>query len=198
MGYKQMIYYDIQIGNTEEMKNYLEVALNLADECNYHKEMGILLRLKGLNMIMQGNFPEAERLLKESISTFTVTQNVQHRYALNIAGAYNYLGRSAGARGSSGGTGPVQKGPGICQRDRKPTAAGWCSPVMPGGLLQYGPLSGKPESISCRLMNCFPGMYSTGAIPLWNRIWPCSPCRTTRKRSHPLPGRCPAQTGQYE
>lgn len=92
MGYKQMIYYDIQIGNTEEMKNYLEVALNLADECNYHKEMGILLRLKGLNMIMQGNFPEAERLLKESISTFTVTQNVKHRYALNIAGAYNYLG----------------------------------------------------------------------------------------------------------
>ena len=92
MGYKQMIYYDIQIGNTEEMRNYLEVALNLADECNYHKEMGILLRLKGLNMIMQGNFPEAERLLKESISTFMVTQNVQHRYALNIAGAYNYLG----------------------------------------------------------------------------------------------------------
>ena len=81
MGYKQMIYYDIQIGNTEEMKNYLEVALNLADECNYHKEMGILLRLKGLNMIMQGNFPEAERLLRESISTFMVTQNVQRRYA---------------------------------------------------------------------------------------------------------------------
>ena len=92
MGYKQMIYYDIQIGNTEEMKNYLEIALNLADECNYHKEMGILLRLKGLNMIMQGNFEEAERLLKESISTFMVTQNVKRRYALNIAGAYNYLG----------------------------------------------------------------------------------------------------------
>lgn len=92
MGYKQMIYYDIQIGNTEEMKNYLEIALNLADECNYHKEMGILLRLKGLNMIMQGNFEEAERLLKESISTFMVTQNVKRRYALNIAGSYNYLG----------------------------------------------------------------------------------------------------------
>ena len=43
--------------------------------------MGILLRLKGLNMIMQGNFPEAERLLRESISTFMVTQNVQRRYA---------------------------------------------------------------------------------------------------------------------
>ena len=92
MGYKQMIYYDIQIGNTEEMKNYLELALNVADECNYHKEMGILLRLKGLNMIMQGDFKEAERLLRESISTFMVTQSVQRRYALNIAGAYNYLG----------------------------------------------------------------------------------------------------------
>jgi pentatricopeptide repeat protein len=92
MGYKQMIYYDIQIGNTEEMKNYLELALNVADECNYHKEMGILLRLKGLNMIMQGDFKEAERLLRESISTLMVTQSVQRRYALNIAGAYNYLG----------------------------------------------------------------------------------------------------------
>ena len=76
----------------EEMKNYLELALNVADECNYHKEMGILLRLKGLNMIMQGDFKEAERLLRESISTFMVTQSVQRRYALNIAGAYNYLG----------------------------------------------------------------------------------------------------------
>ena len=92
MGYKQMIYYDIQIGNTEEMRNYLEIALDLAVECNYHKEVGILLRLKGLNMIMQGDFVEAERLLNESISTFMVTQTVARRYALNIAAAYNYIG----------------------------------------------------------------------------------------------------------
>ena len=76
MGYKQMIYYDIQTGNTNEMKNYLEIALDLAVECNYHKEVGILLRLKGLNMIMQGDFEEAERLLNESIATFMVTQTV--------------------------------------------------------------------------------------------------------------------------
>lgn len=92
MGYKQMIYYDIQIGNAEEMKNYLEIALDLAVECNYHKEVGILLRLKGLNMIMQGDFAEAERLLNESIATFMVTQTVARRYALNIAAAYNYIG----------------------------------------------------------------------------------------------------------
>ena len=55
-GYKQMIYYghpDWQYGRDAELS---ELALNVADECNYHKEMGILLRLKGLNMIMQGNF----------------------------------------------------------------------------------------------------------------------------------------------
>lgn len=92
MGYKQMIYYDIQTDNVEEMKNYIEVALDLAVECNYHKEVGILLRLKGLNMIMQGNFTEAERLLNESVATFMVTQSVARRYALNIAAAYNYLG----------------------------------------------------------------------------------------------------------
>lgn len=99
MGYKQMIYYDIQTGNTNEMKNYLEIALDLAVECNYHKEVGILLRLKGLNMIMQGDFEEAERLLNESIATFMVTQTVARRYALNIAAAYNYIGEIRRGRG---------------------------------------------------------------------------------------------------
>lgn len=91
-GYKQMVYYDIQTGNAVEMRRYLEMALDLAVECNYHKEVGILLRLKGLNMIMQGDFVEAERLLNESIATFMVTQTVARRYALNIAAANNYIG----------------------------------------------------------------------------------------------------------
>lgn len=94
-----MIYYDIQTGNANEMKNYLEIALDLAVECNYHKEVGILLRLKGLNMIMQGDFEEAERLLNESIATFMVTQTVARRYALNIAAAYNYIGEIRRGRG---------------------------------------------------------------------------------------------------
>lgn len=182
MGYKQMIYYDIQIGNTEEMKNYLEVALNLADECNYHKEMGILLRLKGLNMIMQGNFPEAERLLRESISTFMVTQNVQRRYALNIAGAYNYLGE-------------IRRGEGKFQealdyydkaleyaKIRKPTAPGWSFPAMRGSPATIWVSSPGPGSIFSRPMSCSPGMCSIGAIPLWNPIWPCCPCGKERRR----------------
>ena len=140
----------------EEMKNYLEVALNLADECNYHKEMGILLRLKGLNMIMQGNFPEAERLLRESISTFMVTQNVQRRYALNIAGAYNYLGE-------------IRRGEGKFQealdyydkaleyaKIRKPTAPGWSFPAMRGSPATIWVSSPGPGSIFSRPMSCSP------------------------------------------
>lgn len=99
LGYKQMIYYHIQTGKAEEMTLYIERALDLAAECNYHKEIGILLRLKGLNMIMRGQFDEAEKLLHDSINTFMVTANVARRYSLNIAAAYNYLGEIHRSRG---------------------------------------------------------------------------------------------------
>lgn len=91
-GYKQMIYYLIQTNNAEMMMKYIELALELAVECNYHKEIGIILRLKGLYYIMTGNNEEAERLLTESINTFHITKQVADKYSLNIAGAYNYIG----------------------------------------------------------------------------------------------------------
>lgn len=91
-GYKQMIYYCIQTNDTETMVNYIDLALNLAVECNYHKEIGILLRLKGLYNIMCGKYDEAEKLLNESINIFNVTKQVADKYALNIAAAYNYIG----------------------------------------------------------------------------------------------------------
>lgn len=91
-GYKQMIYYCIQTNNTELMIKYVELALDLAVECNYHKEIGIILKLKGLYMIMCGEYEQAEKLLNESINTFNVTNQVADKYSLNIAAAYNYIG----------------------------------------------------------------------------------------------------------
>ncbi|MBU5485436.1 AAA family ATPase [Clostridium sp. MSJ-11] len=91
-GYKQMIYFCIQTNNTELMIKYVSSALNLAVECNYHKEIGILLRLKGLYNIMCGEYEEAEKLLNESINIFNVTKQVADKYSLNIAAAYNYIG----------------------------------------------------------------------------------------------------------
>lgn len=91
-GYKQMILYHLQINNPKEMSKYVELALDLAVKCNYHKEIGILLRLKGLYNMMTGNYYLAEKLLTESINTFVITEDVAKRYATNIAAAYNYIG----------------------------------------------------------------------------------------------------------
>lgn len=98
-GYKQMIYYLIQTNNPDMMMKYIELALELAVECNYHKEIGIILRLKGLYYIMTGNNEEAERLLNESINTFHITKQVADKYSLNIAGAYNYIGEIRHSQG---------------------------------------------------------------------------------------------------
>lgn len=99
-GYKQMIFYNIQTNNAKSMIEYIELALDLAVICNYHKEIGILLRLKGLYNIMVGNYFIAENLLKESINIFNVTEEVANRYSINIAAAYNYIGELRLANGN--------------------------------------------------------------------------------------------------
>lgn len=98
-GYKQMIFYNIQTNNSSDMQEYIELALDLAVKCNYHKEIGIILRLKGLYNIMVGNYFLAEKLLKESINIFNVTEEVANRYSINIAAAYNYIGEIRFATG---------------------------------------------------------------------------------------------------
>ena len=69
-GYKQMIFYYIQTYKKDLMIKYIELGIDLALELNYHKEVGILLRLKGLYKIMCCEYEEAEKLLNESINTF--------------------------------------------------------------------------------------------------------------------------------
>lgn len=91
-GYKQLILYHLQVNHPKEMAEYIELALDLAVKCNYHKEIGILLRLKGLCNMMMGNYYLAEKFLSESINTLAVTENVARLYAANIAASYNYIG----------------------------------------------------------------------------------------------------------
>ncbi len=98
-GYKQMIIYLIQTNNSKNMFDYVQQALDLAVKCNYHKEIGILLRLKGLYYMMIGSYDIAERLLTESINTLTITPDVASRYAINIAAAHNYIGEIHQAKG---------------------------------------------------------------------------------------------------
>lgn len=98
-GYKQMTLYHLQVNNLGEMEEYIERTLNLAVQCNYHKEIGVSLRLKGLCSMMAGDFQAAERLLSESINTLGVTEMMARRYATNIAAAHNYIGEIRMAEG---------------------------------------------------------------------------------------------------
>lgn len=91
-GYKQMVFYYIQVDDTEGMFRYIELALNMAIKGNNHELIGVLLRLKGLYYIMCGDLCLAEKLLKESVSTFMITDETTQKYSINIGAAYNYLG----------------------------------------------------------------------------------------------------------
>lgn len=91
-GYRQMIYCGIQTHDVKLMDKYLELAIPLSKSTNDKKELGILLRLKGLSKIMSGEYQEAEALLVNSIETFDVISKDDDRYILNIAAAYNYMG----------------------------------------------------------------------------------------------------------
>lgn len=91
-GYRQMIYYGIQANDIETMKLYMESSLKLAAELDEKSEIGILMRLKGLNEIMSGEYHKAEGHLKESIEVLESISINPQRYLINIAAAYNYLG----------------------------------------------------------------------------------------------------------
>lgn len=91
-GYKQLLYYYIQVNDAESMAEYIELAFDLAVQRNNHKEIGVLLRLKGLYYMMVGEDNKAEQLLNESINTFAITEQTRKDYAVNIAAAYNYIG----------------------------------------------------------------------------------------------------------
>ena len=96
--YKELIYYHLQMRHTLEIHQYTTKALALAEQYHFKKEIGIILRLKALAFIMEGEPTQAIPLLEESIRLFSVTQTVARRYAINIAAAYNYLGDIARSR----------------------------------------------------------------------------------------------------
>jgi len=91
-GFRQMIYYCIQVHNCELMKKYVEKGLLLSNKHNYRDETAFFLRLKGLNKIMIADYEEAEKYLNRSIEILQQLSHGKIKYLLNIAGAYSYLG----------------------------------------------------------------------------------------------------------
>lgn len=90
-GYRQMIYYYIQTDNAEDMAQYIDLAMDVSVKANDHESIGILLRLKGLYNLMIGNLEDAEELLKESITIFSISTSTREKYSSNIAAADDYL-----------------------------------------------------------------------------------------------------------
>lgn len=91
-GYKQIIYYYLQIDDTVNMAQYIEEALELAVPRRLKSQEGMLLRLKGFGYLMDGKFGLAEKYLMESIDIFKELCRFNDKYILNIAASYNYLG----------------------------------------------------------------------------------------------------------
>lgn len=90
-GYRQKIYYGIQVHDIFFMQDNIDRGLEIAYKHSLHEDIGIFLRLKGLNRIMKEAYDEAEELLKESIRIFNKIED-EGKYSLNIAACYNYIG----------------------------------------------------------------------------------------------------------
>lgn len=92
-GYKQMIYFCINTFNTGLMEGYIEEAIKAAEKYSLNEELCILLRLKGMQRVMDGRFSEGENILKQTISLFESLDH-KEKYILNIAACYNFIGES--------------------------------------------------------------------------------------------------------
>lgn len=90
--YNEMLFYNIQVRNTKLIKEYIDLAYELAKELQNFEEIGTILRIHGFYQIMMGNYDYAKKLLSECIKAFKHISSDRHSYDLHIAAAYNYLG----------------------------------------------------------------------------------------------------------
>lgn len=89
----QYIYYGIQIYDTKLMDRHLSAGMKLLEGRERSEDYGIYLRLQGLLEEMRGSYPAARALLEQSVRTLeSLVPSSNDRYAINIAGAYNYMG----------------------------------------------------------------------------------------------------------
>ncbi|PZO95347.1 MAG: LuxR family transcriptional regulator [Streptococcus pyogenes] len=98
-GYRQLIYYCIQVENIPEMKYYTELALEAAAQANNHEAIALNLRLSGLYHLIIGKLDQAIQQLNASIDCFSLTTSLQSKYPIQIAAALDYLAEIQQMRG---------------------------------------------------------------------------------------------------
>ncbi len=92
-GYMKIIYYCINTHNVKLMSKNISKSFEITKERCQKPQIGILLRLKGLQKIMEGKFNDGEEILKNSINVFNVLEE-KEKYISNIAASHNYIGES--------------------------------------------------------------------------------------------------------
>ena len=89
-GYVETLCYTLRAEDTAMMRKYIDLAFQIEDFEKYEKENGVFLRFQGYLHMLNGQYGDAERCLKESIAIFERPKLRSANY-FNIAGAYDYL-----------------------------------------------------------------------------------------------------------
>lgn len=91
----QFIYYSVQTYNFDTMKSHLEAGMRYREKMERTPEWGSYLRLSGLLELMRGNYGACRAWMEKSIAAFELLDSdSSEKYAINIAGAYNYIGEA--------------------------------------------------------------------------------------------------------
>ncbi len=89
---KQLIYYDIQTCDMENLHKNIKDGLSIAERINILSEQAIYLRFYGYYYMMAGEKKQAIAALLRSIDLLEKSSPRPEFYVTNIAAAYNYLG----------------------------------------------------------------------------------------------------------
>lgn len=91
-GRLQLVYYGIQTGSSQVMDEHLTILRSLLEGMEDSADYGVYLRLSGLLELMRGRYSQARTILLQAIEVFQkLDPNMDGRYAINIAGVYNYI-----------------------------------------------------------------------------------------------------------
>lgn len=88
----QFIYYGIQIYDVSVIDEHLRVGMELLKGQEMTENYATYLRMEGLFQTMTGKYEDALSTFKRSVDIFRgLTPDGGDRYAINIAGSYNYI-----------------------------------------------------------------------------------------------------------
>lgn len=91
--YRQMIYYGIQVSDTEILKSYIDKSMGSISDDRKKEEMATLYRFRGVYHIKNHEYSQAEDVLYEAIRMFEYLEDNTGKYVLSTAACYNYLGQ---------------------------------------------------------------------------------------------------------